>query len=498
MDSELKEILKGIKGFRDFYPEYYAEFKVIFNAMHSVSRKFGYEEYESPTIEYAKLIEYKSGQELVDETYRLYDRENRKLVLRPELTPTLARLIVNQHQRYPKPMRWYSIPRVFRDETPQRGRVKEHYQFNADIIGIDHPAADAEIIALSVDIIKTAGLKDEEFICVINSRELLQGFIEYIEAPNYVDVIRVIDARAKHLQNTLEEKLAKDIQKTIEVTDLALKLRTIWQQDPEIKEDYAEIRKDKILSQYLDQLNSLEEEGLKTALTEIGLTSEQAAKLYTFATLRGKPEEVIQKLRNLDIGEKSEKALKKLEILAQFLKLFNVSNNCEFDTSIARGLDYYTGIVYEFFDRTGYVVRAIAGGGRYDKLVENFGGGLIPATGIGMGETVLHSILKHLGRFEEYSSPAKIYIAPISKDVLTETAKIANNLRKEYPVIFNPFGWKLSRQLEDASSRNVLIMIIVGKRDLAENNVTIRDLKSGEQQTVSISSIGKEIKNLIK
>ena len=395
-------------------------------------------------------------------------------------------------------MRWYSIPRVFRDETPQRGRVKEHYQFNADIIGIDHPAADAEIIALSVNIIKTAGLKDEEFICVINSRELLQGYIEYIEVPNYVDVIRVIDARAKHLQNTLEGKLAKNIQNKVEVTDLALKLRTIWQQDPEMKEDYSEIRKDISLSQYLDQLNSLEEEGLKTALIEVGLTPEQAAKLYTFATIRGKPDEVVQKLGNLDIGEKSEKALKKLEILAQFLDLFNVSKNCEFDTSIARGLDYYTGIVYEFFDRTGYVVRAIAGGGRYDKLVKNFGGGIIPATGIGMGETVLHSILKHLGRFEEYSSPAKIFVAPISKEVLTETARIANDLREVYSVIFNPFDWKLSRQLEDASSRKALIMIIVGKRDLAENNVTIRDLKSGEQKLVSITNIKKEIKNLLK
>ena len=376
--------------------------------------------------------------------------------------------------------------------------MKEHYQFNADIIGIDHPAADAEIIALSVNIIKTAGLKDEEFICVINSRELLQGYIEYIEVSNYVDVIRVIDARAKHLQNTLEGKLAKNIQNKAEVTDLALKLRTIWQQDPEMKEDYSEIRKDIRLSQYLDQLSSLEEEGLKTALIEIGLKPEQAAKLYTFATIRGKPNEVVQKLGTLDIGEKSKKALKKLEILAKFLDLFHVSNNCEFDTSIARGLDYYTGIVYEFFDRTGYVVRAIAGGGRYDKLVKNFGGGFIPATGIGMGETVLHSILKHLGRFEEYSSPAKIFVAPISKEVLTETAKIANDLRKTYSVIFNPFDWKLSRQLEDASSRKALIMIIVGKRDLAENNVTIRDLKSGEQKLVSITNIKKEIKNLLK
>ena len=505
MDSELKEILKGIKGFRDFYPEDYAEYKVIFDAMHSVTHRFGYEEYECPTVEFAKLIEYKSGQELIDETYRLFDRENRKLVLRPELTPSLARLVVNQHQRYPKPMRWYSIPRVFRDETPQRGRVKEHYQFNADIIGIDHPAADAEIIALSVNIIKTAGLKDGEFICVINSRELLQGFIEYIKAPNYVDVIRVVDARAKHLQTTLENKIKNAIQvetgenpKKTEVTDFALKLRTIWQQDPEIKEQYSEIRKQSILSKYLDQLNSIEEDGLKAALLEIGLTSEQAAKLYTFVTIRGKPKDVLLRLKELDIGEKSEKALKNLDELAYFLELFNVINNCEFDTSIARGLDYYTGIVYEFFDRTGYVVRAIAGGGRYDRLVESFGGGLIPATGIGMGETVLHSILKHLGRFEKYSSPAKIYVAPISKDILTETAEIANKLRNDYSVLFNPLNWNLSRQLEDASSRNVPLMVIVGKRDLAENNVTIRDLKTGDQKTISISKLKNEIKKQLK
>jgi histidyl-tRNA synthetase len=505
MDSELKEVLKGIKGFRDFYPEDYAEYKVIFDAMHSVSKKFGYEEYESPTIEFAKLIEYKSGQELVDETYRLFDRENRKLVLRPELTPTLARLVVNQHQRYPKPMRWYSIPRVFRDETPQRGRVKEHYQFNADIIGVDHPAADAEIIALSIDIIKTAGLRDGEFICVINSRELLQGYIEYIQAPNYVDVIRVIDARAKYLQTTLENKISKDFRdksgkklKKTEITDLALKLRTIWQQDSELKESYSEERKNPILSEYLDQLSKIEEDGLKTALQEIGLNKDQADKLYIFVTLRGKPNNVLQKLKRLDIGEKSELALKNLEELAYYLELYKVVDNCKFDTSIARGLDYYTGIVYEFFDQTGYVVRAIAGGGRYDKLVESFGGGLIPATGIGMGETVLHSILKHLGRFEKYSSPAKIYVAPITEDVLVASAEIANKLRKENSVIFNPLKWKLSRQLEDASSRNVPLMIIIGKRDLAENKVTLRDLKTGEQKIIPISEIEKEIKKQLK
>ena len=132
-----------------------------------------------------------------------------------------------------------------------------------------------------------------------------------------------------------------------------------------------------------------------------------------------------------------------------------------------------TGIVYEFFDRTGSVVRTIAGGGRYDQLVESFGGGLIPCTGIGMGETVLLSILKQLGRIGEYSHPAKVYVAPISKDVFKESAEIANMLREEFEIIFNPFGWNLKKQLQDAGTRKIPLMVIVGKRDLEEKKVDV-------------------------
>ncbi|MCG3256875.1 MAG: histidine--tRNA ligase family protein, partial [Candidatus Heimdallarchaeota archaeon] len=447
MDSELKEILKGIKGNRDFYPEDYAEYKVIFDAMHNISKQFGYELYEGPILEYAKLIEYKSGQNIATETYRLLDREKRKLVLRPEMTPSLARLIVNQHQRYPKPIRWYCLPRIFRDETPQRGRVKEHFQLNADIIGVNHPAADAEIIALTTSVIKTAGLKDGEFVCVINSRELLQSYLEFLDIKKKEEVIRIIDAKGKYVQNAIEADLIKKGFKSSESKVLAQQFRTIWQQDPRKEKNYPDIERKSNLAQYLDELMIIEEREVKAALEGIGLSAEQTSKVYDFTLIKGIPQDVIVALKSLEVGDRVKLAIKNMEELLTYLEPFDVLKNCEFDMSIARGLDYYTGVIFEFLDRTGSVARAIAGGGRYDQLVENFGGGKIPATGIGMGETVLHSILKKLNRFPSYKHPAEVYVAAISEDVMTAAAKIAQDLRKDFSVIFNPFGWKLSRQL---------------------------------------------------
>ncbi|MHA1668199.1 MAG: histidine--tRNA ligase [Candidatus Heimdallarchaeaceae archaeon] len=501
MDSELKEVLKGIKGFRDFYPEDYAEYKVIFNAIHSISRLFGYEEYEGPTIEFEKLIEYKSGQELLSETFRLTDREKRKLILRPEMTPTLARLVVNQHQRYPKPMRWYSIPRIFRDETPQKGRVKEHYQFNADIIGVDHPAADAEIIALTTAIIKKSGLRDGEFVCVINSRELLQSYIEQLGVKNYLRVIKVIDARAKYLQESIEKGIFKDQLElktknppTQQLKEYAMQLRTIWQRDPNLTQDYSRLRENAFLGAYLEKLQWIEERSFTQALKKIELSSEQIEKLYSFVSIKGEPKFVINKLQKLNLNEKSMQALNKLEDLSLYLENYNVIQNCEYNLSIARGLDYYTGIVFEFFDTTGSVVRAIAGGGRYDQLVKNFGGGVIPCTGIGMGETVLHAVLKDLGRFEPYTSPVQIYVAPINKEVVNEAITIANKLREQFSVIINPFSWTLKKQLEDAANRKIPLVVIVGKRDLEDNKVTLRDLETGEQKLIKIDKIVSEIR----
>ncbi len=183
--------------------------------------------------------------------------------------------------------------------------------------------------------------------------------------------------------------------------------------------------------------------------------------------------------------------------LATYLDYFGVINNCEYNASIARGLDYYTGIVYEFFDRTGSVVRAIAGGGRYDQLVSSFGGEKIPATGIGMGETVLMAILEDLGRLPPYFQKVDFYVAPVNKKVIKEATDIATRLRKEFKVLFNPFGWKLTNQLEDAAIRKIKYMIIVGKRELEQNRVTIRNLETGEQTLLSVEGIENELRKIV-
>ncbi|MHA1816157.1 MAG: histidine--tRNA ligase [Candidatus Heimdallarchaeaceae archaeon] len=495
MDSELKEILKGIKGFRDFYPEDFAEINKILNIMRDVSSKFGFEEYEGPSLEYAKLIEHKSGQELYDEIYSLEDREKRKLVLRPEQTPTLARLIANQHQRYPKPIRWYSIPRIFRDETPQRGRVKEHFQFNADIIGVEYVGADAEIIALTTQIIKRAGLNKDEFICTINSRELVQNYLNHLGVENLPDVIRAIDSREKHVQSYIKQDLINKKVKKEKAEDLSMIVRTVWMQDPKLEKFSSILKKDSYLAPYVDSLQDIAEKVIKKSFKALGLTDLQSDQLYTFSNTRGNPEVFVEQMQNeIDLDEATQESLNKMNELAVHLKMFGIIDTCIYDASIARGLDYYTGIVFEFYDTTGSVVRAIAGGGRYDQLVESFGGGKVPCTGIGMGETVLYSILKEQGKLEKYKHPAVVYVVPMTQEVTKDAAEITSSLRDNFATLFNPFGWNRKKQLLDAINRNIPYVVIVGKRDLENNSVTLKNLETREESQVLISNLTKELK----
>jgi len=495
-DGVLKEILKGIKGFRDYYPSDFAKVNYILGIMKNVSESFGYEEYEGPSLEYAKLIEIKSGEEILEETFIVKGKDDRKLVLRPEQTPTLARMIVNEQQRYPKPIRWFSIPRIFRNETPQKGRVREFFQFNADIIGVEHPAADAEIIALTCNIIKTSGLKDGEFICVINSRELVQNYIEYLGIENYLDVIKVLDSKEKYIQDFIVEELLEKKITVSKAKEIATFVRLKKQKQE--KEFLNLSNKDKeYIDYYYELVPGIEKQKIIETLIKIGLDKDKAEKVYFFSKIKGEPSLFLEKISKLDLGEKATLALDKLRELATYLDYFGVINNCEYNASIARGLDYYTGIVYEFFDRTGSVVRAIAGGGRYDQLVSSFGGEKIPATGIGMGETVLMAILEDLGRLPPYFQKVDFYVAPVNKKVIKEATDIATRLRKEFKVLFNPFGWKLTNQLEDAAIRKIKYMIIVGKRELEQNRVTIRNLETGEQTLLSVEGIENELRKIV-
>ncbi|MHA2098100.1 MAG: ATP phosphoribosyltransferase regulatory subunit [Candidatus Kariarchaeaceae archaeon] len=178
------DLLSGLQGFRDYYPEYWKEIDFILNNMKTVSQKYGYLEYEGPSLERVELIEVKSGADLMKEIFQLTDRNESRLLLRPEQTPTLARMLAKEQQRYKRPIRWFSIPRLFRDETVQKGREREFWQLNVDILGEESVSADAEVIAVAVDIIREVGLEDNQFKMFVNHRELLNSYISSITEIN--------------------------------------------------------------------------------------------------------------------------------------------------------------------------------------------------------------------------------------------------------------------------------------------------------------------------
>ena len=190
-----QDLLNGVPGFRDYYPQFWKEIQYILNKMAEVSKKYGYEEYEGPSMEMVELIEAKSGADLMEEIFQLTDKQDRRLLLRPEQTPTLARMLAREQKRYKRPIRWFSIPRLFRDETPQRGRVREFWQLNVDILGEESIAADAEMITVAVDIIRACGLNDNQFEVLVNHRDLLNSYINSISDVDPQKIIPIIDKK---------------------------------------------------------------------------------------------------------------------------------------------------------------------------------------------------------------------------------------------------------------------------------------------------------------
>jgi histidyl-tRNA synthetase len=485
-----KELTIG--GFRDYYPELYRKVDRILQAFRDIPRLFGYIEYECPIVEPLELYQLKSGPSLVDETFKVTDRKKRRLVLRPETTPSLARMLAAQQQYYPRPIRWFSISRVFRDETLQRGRVKEFWQLNVDILGTEAIAADAEVINVLAAIILSLGFSVNDFVIRINDRRLIQSFIESLGLTNYIDIIRVLDQRDKLLQEAIFERLTKDGMPPKQAEEIALKLRHFYvgKQKEEPK-----LSRSKRIDELKNMLPELQREALISALVKSKVPKKAAKQLTEFSGIRGTPKDALKTLKDAGLDESTLKAIEPLEQLAQQLEELGIEDCCEFDAGIARGLDYYTGIVFEAWDQGTGIPRAIAGGGRYDDLVGIFGGQRLPGTGFGFGETVILEIADEKGLFPPPEPPADIYLAPVSKNQLTKSREIATQLRTEkIRTIFNGFLWSLTKHLEDASKRHIPYTAIIGPRELEKNAVNIRNMKTGKEQLVKIPDIASFIK----
>lgn len=410
-----------VKGFRDFYPEDLAARKWLFEKMREVSRKFGYQEYEGPCLEHLALYAAKSGEELVrQQTFILTDRSGEKLALRPELTPTLARMVAQEQASLPKPIRWFSIGPRWRYEKPQKGRTREFYQWDLDLLGVESPEADAEVIAIAAEFLKAVGLTPKQVVIKVNNRQLMEEKLDLIEIPQRLipQVFRAVDKKEKMSPPKWEEWL-----KEIGLTNLQIK-------------DLKGILKDKDFADESPQLTQI------------------------FSTLS-------------DLG------------VAEFV---------EFDPEIVRGLDYYTGTVFEGRDRKGEF-RAILGGGRYDNLVEIVGGPKIPGVGFAAGDKVIEEVLKKFGKWPTINPvPTKVLVTVFDESIYRNSLKIARQLRRagiETELYLT--AEKLDKQLKYADRQKIPYVVIIGPQEAEKGTVILKKLTTRKQLEIPAENLLKKI-----
>ena len=431
--------IQRVKGTRDLLPEDMIKRRYVFERIREVFEAYGFKEILTPTFEYTKLFELRSGEEVVEQLYAFEDKGGRNLSLRPDLTSSVARLFVNAFQTAPKPIKWYYITNMFRYEEPQSGRLREFWQAGVELIGSSNIEADAEVIALLIESYLSTGLK--EFTVNVGDRILLDEFAKILGVKDDIGLMRLID------------------------------------------------KKDK-----------MERGEFVKALQEFGLNEEDINKVFTLIELKGKPDDVLPKARELFTSEIAKEELKKIEELFELLKAYGIEDYALIDFGIARGFDYYTSIVFEAIADNDLGIGSIGGGGRYDNLIEVFGGKPTPATGFAIGIERLIPILESKGLLPEFKIGSDVFVAYIGKELeikkkaieVTQTLRKAN-IKAEYDIQ----GRKLRKALDYANSIEVKVAIILGKRDLAEGKVTIRDMESGEQKQVAIESIVEEVKKLL-
>jgi histidyl-tRNA synthetase len=418
--------MERLRGFRDIYPEEMMKREKIFRNAENMSFRFGYEKIDFPSLESMDLYRLKSGEELVGQTFSFRDRGGREVTLIPEATPSVVRMLTSRKE-IPRPVRWYSFGKYWRYEEPQSGRLREFYQYNADLFGVDSPEADAEIIGLAASILDSYGFVGE-YMIRINSRKIMNALISRTGFADPLQIMNIIDRSSKIGQENAVESMVqagmgrKDAEKIMEAVLSAKNTDDLISVFRDDKETIAEIDR---LRRTIDLVRS-----------------------YTSAEIR-------------------------------------------FDMAIVRGLAYYTGIVFEAFDMKGDL-RAILGGGRYDSLSELLSGIRMPAVGFGMGDVVVELLLRRTGKWNEKYSVISVFVCNPSGEFSAEASKIASRLRMmNIRVISDVSGRSLSSQLKAADRSGATFSIITGRREIEEQSITVRNMKSGNQYSVGLNELEK-------
>ncbi|HSR48782.1 MAG TPA: histidine--tRNA ligase [Anaerolineales bacterium] len=417
--------IPAVKGTRDFYPEAMALRNWLYEKVRLVSRAFGYTEYEAPYLERLELYAAKAGEELVQEqAYVFKDRGGDLIALRPELTLSLARMIAARSRALPRPIRWWSFGPIWRYERPQKGRSREFFQWNIDLLGVESPEADAEIAAVAVALFRAVGLGPDKIRLLVNNR-------------------RVAEARYASIG--------------IGPGQMPSALRLV------------------------DRRDKLSEADWRAYGVELG---------FSEPTLEG----LVEVLTDRDAWKASDE----LRAFFEAASDLGVSEYLDFEPLIVRGLDYYTGTVFEARDIDGRF-RAILGGGRYDNLVADVGGDRIPGVGFAMGDVTFGLLLEQAGvEPKRMDPPAQVLVCPIDEPASREALRTASRLRAAgVQVEWYPLPDRLPRQLKYADRQGIPLAVILGSREIEAGSAAVKDLRTGQQTQVPLAEIeGRLIEQL--
>jgi histidyl-tRNA synthetase len=414
------------KGTRDFYPDDMRLRSWLFDQWRQVAKTYAFSEYDAPVLESEALYTRKAGEEVTQQLYNFIDKGDRAVALRPEMTPSLARMVMAKKGGLPLPLKWFSIPQCWRYERMTRGRRREHFQWNMDIWGVAGVEAEAELLSAMVTFFQNVGLKHEDVGIKVNSRLVIAEVLTQLGIP--------------------EDKFAATC----------------------------------VL---VDKLEKLPLDAIQGELQDLGLNPSVIERLTEVLTNKS-----IDSIRNV-LGADSE-AVQQLEQLLTLCEAYGISNWIVFDASVVRGLAYYTGVVFEAFDRRGEL-RAIAGGGRYDKLLETFGGSPTPACGFGFGDAVIIELLKERNVLPSFDSAGFDTVVFAMKSELYPVAiDVAAKLRaagQSVDLVLEEK--KIKWAMKHADRIGAKYCAIIAQEEVERGEISLKDLSAGKQDAIKIDEL---------
>lgn len=419
------------RGTRDFLPAEMLKRNWVMDQIRAVFQIYGYGPMSTPAFESWDLLKKKSGEDAVNQIYYFKDKSDRELGLRFEWTASLARVVAT-HRELPKPFKRYAIGPVWRYERPSDMRWREFWQADVDVVGVADPIADTEVLAVAVDSLRAIGFKG--FKIRLNDRRLLEALVEISGLPKerYIEAFRAIDKRGK-----------------------------------------------------------IGDKGVLEELDKISDSKESSQKLLDLTSIKGAPSEVISKARELVEGiKKGLDACEALSSIVEYAEGYGITGDIVVDLGLARGLDYYTGPVFEVYAEGFENEGSIAGGGRYDELIEIFGGEPTPMTGVSLGLDRLVALLERTGVFEGLNLAPRVYVVSASESVRPKAIEVAQQLRRAgVSTDMDLLSRGMRKQLDNANTKGVSKVVIVGERELAEGCVAVRDMSTAEQKKVKIEEL---------